>query len=100
MQRCPNHHFAVPLEKIPEYNYTKTGHACKLIAEGRNIASTHAALKYYTHDMLEQIQTTGYTLIIDENLSAMRNLLIKWIADVEEQYRQRYGSDTLLAEAC
>lgn len=71
VQGCPNHHFAVPIEKIPEYNYTKTGHACKLIAEGRNIASTHAALKYYTHDMLEQIQTTGYTLIIDENLSAI-----------------------------
>lgn len=32
--------------------------------------------------------------------SRMRNLLIKWIAEVEEQYRQKYGSDELLAEAC
>ena len=47
---------------------TKVMHTAQLIAEGRNIATTHQAFMYYTQDMLQQIRDGHYTLIIDEAL--------------------------------
>jgi len=64
--RCPFLHFSEPSNKIGQYQFSKLKHTAALIAEGRNIATTHQAFKGYLPEMLEQIRDKGYTLIIDE----------------------------------
>ncbi|MBE5775234.1 MAG: hypothetical protein E7337_15130 [Clostridiales bacterium] len=68
---CPELDFVEPLDRKPQYQYTKTGHTRHLLLEGRNIASTHQCFKFYTPDMLEMITKQGYTLIIDENVTTI-----------------------------
>lgn len=68
---CPELDFVEPLDRKPQYQYTKTGHTKHLLLEGRNIASTHQCFKFYTPDMLEMISKQGYTLIIDENVTTI-----------------------------
>ena len=68
---CPELDFVEPLDRKPQYQYTKTGHTRHLLLEGRNIASTHQCFKFYTPDMLEMITEQGYTLIIDENVTTI-----------------------------
>lgn len=68
---CPSLNFVSPSKNVPGTGFTKTGHTAQLLAEGRNIASTHQAFKYYTEDMLEDIRRYGYTLFIDESIEAV-----------------------------
>ncbi len=70
-QGCPGLHFIEPSNKIGEYDYKKKGHTAALIKEGHNIATTHQAFKNYDNDMLDDIQTQGYTLVIDENVEIL-----------------------------
>lgn len=65
---CSALKFVEPSEKIPEYGFAKLKHTAALIKQGRNIASTHQALRMYTKEMLEDVQNQGYTLIMDENI--------------------------------
>ena len=71
---CPGANFVEPSNKIPDTNFRKVDHTALLIKEGRNIASTHAAFKNYTSDMLEDISSKDYTLIIDESLDVLNEL--------------------------
>lgn len=68
---CPDLHFVEPSKKIKDHGFSKSGHALELIKEGRNIASTHCAIGYYTKEMMEEISARGYTLIIDEEVKAL-----------------------------
>ena len=63
---CPGLHFQIPSEKIPEYHFLKIEHTRALLKDGKNIATTHAAFRFYTEDMIGDIEKYNYTLIIDE----------------------------------
>lgn len=68
---CSKLDFVEPSDKIPKYNFKKSIHANHLIAEGRNITTTHQAFKMYTQDTLDRIKEHEYTLIIDENVDTL-----------------------------
>jgi len=70
---CPRLGFVEPSSKLPKYHFHKFEHSAALIAEGRNIATTHQAFKNYTPDVLENIRELGYTLIIDEDVDVLEN---------------------------
>lgn len=53
------------------YHLTKVRHTADLIKEGRNVATTHQAFLFYTDEMLEDIRSGHYTLMIDEDLQIM-----------------------------
>lgn len=74
-QACRAAHFVEPSNKVPQYDFKKFSHTCALIKEGRNIATTHAAFRYYTPETLNDIQTQGYTLIIDEDVDMLEEFL-------------------------
>ena len=65
---CMNLHFVEPNEWSNGAYHSKVKHTSQLIKEGRNIASTHQAFKYYSPDMLEDIRNKNYCLIIDESI--------------------------------
>jgi hypothetical protein len=44
----------------------KLTHVNKLLAQGKNIASTHALFKSFTKETLSTLRETNYTLVIDE----------------------------------
>lgn len=71
---CPQMKFIEPSDKLHEFNFKKTEHAAYLIKSGRNIATTHQALKMYTEDMLNDIRHHGYKLIVDENIDVLEKL--------------------------
>lgn len=73
---CPELKFITPSDKIPEYNFRKIKHTEELIKNGRNIASTHAAFRMYSNDMLKDISDQGYTLIIDESIELLSEVNI------------------------
>lgn len=67
---CPEANFKEP-QQIQRFDYSKLEHTHHLILKGENIATTHAAFKNYTEEVLEAIRTFGYTLIIDENVDVL-----------------------------
>lgn len=68
---CPKLKFVEPSNKIEKYNYKKGEHTAALIKQGKNIATTHQAFRNYTVDMLDDIRTQKYRLIIDENVDVL-----------------------------
>ena len=68
---CPELKFVEPSNKIEQYNHRKSDHTAALIKQGRNITTTHQAFKRYTEDMLEDIRSHEYRLIIDENVDVL-----------------------------
>lgn len=52
--------------------HTKVEHIAKLVHEGRDIVTTHAALKLFTPDTVKDVKDAGYTLVIDEELECIR----------------------------
>jgi len=70
---CPALHFMEPSSKLPEYKFTKTEHVNALIAEGRNIATTHRAFLFYTDETVDLVRERGYTLVIDENVDVLES---------------------------
>ena len=72
-QGCPKLHFVEPRNNIKEYNFKKSTHTAALIKNGKNIATTHQAFKNYTPEVLNDIKTQRYTLIIDENVDVLEN---------------------------
>lgn len=70
-KECTDLHFVEPSDKLREYGFKKSNHTMALIAEGRNISTTHQAFKGYTQTTLDNIKEQGYTLIIDENVEIL-----------------------------
>lgn len=68
---CCGMNFVEPSDKIRQYNFKKSEHTAALIKQGRNIATTHQAFKRYTEDMLDDIRSKEYRLIIDENVEVL-----------------------------
>lgn len=68
---CPKLKFIEPSDKLKEFNFRKSEHTAALIKDGRNIATTHQAFKRYSQETLKDIQSQGYTLIIDENIEML-----------------------------
>lgn len=71
---CPELHFVQPSDKLPEYKLSKLEHTRALMREGRNIASTHAAFRSYTDDMIQSIKANDYILLIDEAVDVFREV--------------------------
>lgn len=53
-------------------NLTKVEHIAKLVNEGKDIVTTHAALKLFTPNTVKDIKDAGYRLVIDEELECIR----------------------------
>lgn len=73
---CPDLHFIEPSKRLSEYHFSKSQHTAALIADGRNVATTHQAFRGYTRDMLDIIRDKGYTLIVDENVEILEQFPI------------------------
>lgn len=73
-QNCPQKKFTTPSARIPGYSYSKIEHTRKLLADGENISTTHAAFRLYTEDMIENIIRWKYTLIIDEAVNVLTEM--------------------------
>lgn len=72
-EACPELNLIEP-KNLDKYDNSKVEHTHRLIEEGCNIATTHAAFKSYSPDMLEMIREGGYVLIIDENVDVIDNI--------------------------
>lgn len=70
---CPDADFVEPSDKIPQFGFSKSNHTLALIGQGRNIASTHSALAYYTDETIASLKEQDYTVIIDEALTIFQN---------------------------
>lgn len=68
---CPDAHFVEPSSRLKEMDFKKLNHIASLIKQGRNITSTHAAFRRYTQEMLRDIRSQEYTLIIDESVDVL-----------------------------
>lgn len=68
---CAALHFVEPSNKLEKYQYKKSLHTAALIAEGRNITTTHQAFRGYTPETLKKIKELGYNLIVDENMDIL-----------------------------
>lgn len=51
---------------------SKVEHIAKLVHEGRDIVTTHAALKLFTPETVKDVKDAGYRLVIDEELECIR----------------------------
>ena len=69
---CPEANFAEPSDKLPQYGFSKASHTLALIEDGRNIASTHQAMLYYTEETITALKERNYTVIIDEEESVFQ----------------------------
>lgn len=67
---CPDKHFAV----LEEKRGSKLNDLRIQLKKGNNVASTHALLERYTEDILSDIKTGKYTLILDEAYSVTRTV--------------------------
>lgn len=90
VKACPGLWFYEPSNKNKESGYTKSGDTAALIADGKNIASTHQCFMYYTPDMLEDIRKNGYILMIDENVAVLEECNDTHPADIEMALRGNY----------
>lgn len=71
---CPKLDFQEPQGGVFRCGCTKNGHTMELLASGKNIATTHAAFKFYTEETYELIRSHGYTLFIDENVDVLEGV--------------------------
>ena len=81
-EACPNLSFQEPSDKIPAYHFRKSEHTAALIASGRNIASTHKMFLGYTPEMIEQLRSHHYTLIIDEDMDVIEECVTMTTGDL------------------
>lgn len=49
----------------------------RLVQEGRDIVTTHAALKMFTPETRQAIKDNGYTLVVDEELECIEQLRLR-----------------------
>ena len=69
---CPDRIFFEPQDTLKDFSFSKLEHTRYLLKAGVNIATTHAAFRSYTVDMLDAITEHGYTLIVDEAVEVFR----------------------------
>lgn len=74
---CPESRFVEPNRISKENGHSKIGHTAQLIKNSRNITTTHQAFTHYTDEMIEDIRSKHYCLIIDENLTVMETYDIR-----------------------
>lgn len=67
-EACPELDFKRPTYKVIEFT-------TDLIRTGQNIASTHQAFKLYTPDIKQYIRENEYTLIVDESIELLEELV-------------------------
>ena len=67
---CPALNFVIP-DRSKNDRRSVTDQTVAYIKEGRNIASTHAAFIYYKEDIRSLVKEYGYSLYIDESISAI-----------------------------
>ena len=70
---CPQAKITEPSNRIKEYEFKKLNHTAVLIRNGRNIATTHQAFKWYTQEMLDDIRQKDYVLIVDEDVDVLES---------------------------
>ena len=77
-EACPSLRFVCPSKEEEEdgSGWTKIQHIRRLIAEGRNVSTTHAAFRLCTSEILEGVKARGYTLIIDEAVQVLGKLKV------------------------
>lgn len=90
-ENCPQKKFVTPSAKLRGYGYSKIEHTRKLLANGENISTTHAAFRLYTEDMIENIVRWKYTLIIDEAVNVLTEMQ-ESAADVDVLEKAGYVS--------
>lgn len=57
----------------PQSGYqTKVEHIAQLVSEGKDIVTTHAALKLFTPETIKDVKDAGYRLLIDEELECIK----------------------------
>ena len=93
VEACPDLDFKEPSDAISEFDFSKVSHTRYLLSLGHNIASTHAALRSYTKDMLDNIRKFGYTLIIDEAMDVFHEAEYK-AADIRLLQRAGFFNET------
>lgn len=71
---CPELQFVKP-NRAWQNGCSKVNHTRKLLEQGKNITTTHAAFKLYERDMIDNIQRFGYTLIIDEAFQFLEDVV-------------------------
>lgn len=76
-EACPQLFFAEPSDKSPDFGFSKYSHILHLLAEGRNIASTHQMFRNFKPEVLELVRAGHYTLIIDEAVDVFQELTLK-----------------------
>lgn len=70
---CAERNFVSPCRTYP---HTKSTHIRQLIAEGRNIVSTHALFANFTAETKGLLKRQGYTLVLDEAIELFSPLNI------------------------
>lgn len=89
-RKCAGRDFIQPLNTESEFDYSKLKHTRALIAQGKNIITTHAAFRSYTDEMLEQIREYHYELIVDEAVDVFNEAKGFNEGDVEALYEGNY----------
>lgn len=87
---CPDADFAEPSERLPQYGRSKARHTLALIDKGRNIASTHQAMMYYTEDTFRKLKEQNYCVIIDEEINVLQEVPEVTYGDVQMAIRAGY----------
>lgn len=67
---CPALNFAIPQRNKHDWR-SVTEQTVELMKQGRNVATTHAAFKYYKDDIRSIIREYGYSLYVDESIAAI-----------------------------
>lgn len=82
-QCCPSAHFIEPRQDIPKYHFRKGEHLAALAADGRNIASTHQSVMFYSKETLQALKDNDYCLIIDEEIEPLHRDVLINSGDIE-----------------
>ena len=72
---CTNRYFYEP--NVKGGSGSKFVHFKRLIAEGKNIVSTHALFSYVTEETIQNLKENNYTLILDEVFNVVQEINIK-----------------------
>ena len=73
IKMCPKLEFYQPRENKGSTVRSKYYDVMRMLRYGRNIATTHKAISFYTDETLELIKNNGYTLIVDESITALES---------------------------
>ena len=71
-EACQDSKFVEPSDNIKEYGFSKARHTMALVERGRNVTTTHQAVRYYTPETLELLKKQNYTILIDEEINVFQ----------------------------